>query len=257
METLSVVIITHNEEARLPACLESVAWADQVVVVDSQSTDATAAVAARATPHVHVRPWPGYASQKNFGMDQATGDWILILDADERVSPELREEIRALLAGGAGHPLYRIPFKNHLGDTWLAHGGLYPDYHPRLFRRGFARYGAREIHETLVFPGTPGRPRGGKLAGAIIHLTYPDLATYVDKVNRYTTLEAEAGTAGERPPRWWHLLVPIPRFFKLYVRKKGFLDGVPGLASAVLLAIYPFLVRAKRLERQKLRDKNQ
>jgi glycosyltransferase involved in cell wall biosynthesis len=246
VETLSVVVVTRNEEAKLRACLESVAWADQIVVVDSLSTDATVAIAREFTAHVHERPWPGYASQKNFGMDQATGDWILVLDADERVTPELRAEIQALLAGPAAHPLYRIPFRNHLGGTWLAHGGLYPDFHPRLFRRGAARYGGREIHEALEYSGSKGR-----LRGAIDHLTYADLAAYVDKVNRYTTLEAEALAAQGHRVRWWHLLRPLPRFFKLYVRKRGFLDGVPGLASAALLAIYPLLVQAKAAEREK------
>jgi glycosyltransferase involved in cell wall biosynthesis len=249
METLSVVIVTRNEEARLRACLESVAWADQIIVVDSLSEDGTVAVAAEFTPDVHRRPWPGYASQKNFGIDQATGDWILILDADERVSAELRGEIQGLLAGGAEHPVYRVPFKNHLAGRWLAHGGLYPDYHPRLFRRGAARYGEREIHETLQYAGGS-KPSRGRLRGAILHLTYADLANYLEKVNRYTSLEADALAAEGHRVRWWHLLKPIPRFFKLYVRKKGFLDGVPGLASAVLLAVYPLLVQAKVLERQ-------
>ena len=249
METLSVVVITHNEEARLRACLESVAWADQIIVVDSLSDDGTVAIARAFTAEVHRRPWPGYASQKNFGIDQATGDWILILDADERVSTDLREEIQDLLKGGAEHPVYRVPFKNHLGGRWLAHGGLYPDYHPRLFRRGAARYGEREIHETLRYAGGE-RPGRGRLRGAILHLTYADLANYLDKVNRYTSLEADALAAEGHRVRWWHLLKPVPRFFKLYVRKKGFLDGVPGLASAALLALYPLLVQAKVLERR-------
>lgn len=245
METLSIVIVTHNEAARIRRCLESVAWADEIVMVDSLSDDATVAIGSEFTSKIHVRPWPGYASQKNFGIDQATGEWILILDADERVSEALGAEIRALLAGAPAHPVYRVPFKNYLGATWLAHGGLHPDYHPRLFRRGAARYGEREIHETLEFTGSQ-----GKLLGPIEHLTYADLATYLNKVNRYTTLEAEDLAARGFRVRWWHLLKPVPRFFRLYVRKKGFLDGVPGLASAVLLAVYPLLVLAKVVERQ-------
>jgi len=239
------VVVTRNEAARIGRCLDSVAWADEIVVVDSESEDGTAALCRERGARVFVRPWPGYASQKNFGFDQAGGDWILLLDADERVSDELAGEIRAVLAGPAPHPVYRIPFKNYLGDTWLAHGGLYPDYHPRLFLRGRARYGAREIHEVLEYQG-----RAGKLRGAIEHLTYQDIATYLDKVNRYTTLEAEVLAARGFRVRWWHLLKPLPRFFKYYVRKRGFRDGFKGLASAVLLAFYPFFVHVKVLERQ-------
>jgi glycosyltransferase involved in cell wall biosynthesis len=245
METLSVVIITRNEAARIRACLESVAWAGEIVVVDSQSEDATAAICAEFTPRVYVRPWPGYASQKNFGIEQATGDWILILDADERVSPRLAAEIRTLLAGTPLHPVYRIPFRNYLGNTWLAHGGLYPDYHPRLFRRGHARYGEREIHEKLEFNGTL-----GSLEGPIEHLTYADLATYLHKVNHYTSLEAEWLARTGFRVRWWHFLKPIPRFFKYFIRKQGWRDGFRGLASAVLLALYPLLIYVKVLERQ-------
>jgi glycosyltransferase involved in cell wall biosynthesis len=243
--TLSVVVITHNEAGRIRRCLDSVAGlAAEVIVVDSQSEDGTAALAAECGARVVVRPWPGYASQKNFGIDQATGDWILILDADEAVSEPLGREIRALLDGAPPHPVYRIPFRNYLGTFWLAHGGLHPDYHPRLFRRGCARYGEREIHEVLEIQGSQ-----GKLQGAIEHLTYRDLAAYLDKVNRYTTLEAEVLAAKGFRVRWWHLLKPLPRFFKYYVRKRGYRDGFRGLASAVLLAFYPFFIHVKVLER--------
>jgi len=248
METLSIVIITGNEEARIRACLESVAWADEIVVVDSQSRDATVAICEEFPCRIHVRPWPGYASQKNFGIDQAAGDWVLILDADERVTPELAVELRALLAGQPQHPVYKIPRMNHLGDFWLAHGGLWPDLTPRLFRRGLARYGEREIHETLEYQG-----RAGKLRGPLLHLTYPDLAGYLDKVNHYTTLEAEVLVAKGFQVRWWHLLRPLPRFFKFYVRKAGYKDGFRGLASAVLLSIYHFLIYVKVLESQRAR----
>jgi glycosyltransferase involved in cell wall biosynthesis len=244
METLSVVVVTRNEAARIGRCLDSVAWADEVVVVDSESEDGTAALCRERGARVFVRPWPGYASQKNFGFDQATGDWILLLDADERVSEPLAAEIRGLLEGSAPRAVYLIPFKNYLGGFWLAHGGLYPDYHPRLFRRGQARYGAREIHEVLEHQGS-----AGKLQGAIEHLTYQDIATYLEKVNRYTTLEAEVLAAKGFRVRWWHLFKPLPRFFKYYVRKRGYQDGFRGLASAVLLAFYPFFIHVKVLER--------
>jgi len=247
METLSIVIVTRNEEARIRPCLESVAWADEIIVVDSLSEDGTTAICAEFTSRIHSRPWPGYASQKNFGIDQATADWILILDADERVSPALAEEIRTLLDGHAAHPIYQIPRKNHLGTQWLAHGGLYPDFTTRLFRRGQARYGEQEIHETLDFTGSR-----GKLKGTLVHLTYRDFASYLSKVNQYTTLEAEVKARKGFRVRWWHLLEPVPRFFKYYLRKAGYRDGFMGLASAVLLAFYPFFIYIKVLEQQRV-----
>ncbi|HEX4846234.1 MAG TPA: glycosyltransferase family 2 protein [Geothrix sp.] len=239
----SVVIVTKNEEANLAACLESVAWADERIVVDSFSTDGTVAIAQARTPHVFIRAWKGYADQKNFGIDQAAGEWVLILDADERVSPELAREIQALAEQPRKEKVFRIPFKNHLGGFWLAHGGLYPDYHPRLFRKGSARYGAREIHETLDYEGPAGR-----LKHPILHFTYADIATYLHKVNHYTSLEAEHLHLQGFVVRWWHFLSPLSRFFKFYVRKRGFQDGFHGFASALLLSIYPVLVSLKVLE---------
>ena len=248
-QTLSVVIITHNEEAKIRACLESVAWASEIIVVDSLSTDATVRICSEFTERIHIREWPGYASQKNFGIDQASGDWILILDADERVSADLRSEIQALLAAPSPHAAFRIPFKNYLGRHWLAHGGLYPDYHPRLFRKGAARYGRREIHESLQIDGTQGR-----LNGAIEHLTYEDIATYLQKVNHYTTLEARHLAREGFRVRKRHFLKPLGKFFKVYIRKKGFLDGRHGLTSALFLSLYPYLVYAKVLELQEPPD---
>lgn len=243
MSRLSVVVVTKNEEAMLRGCLESVAWADERIVVDCFSTDATLAIAREFTEKVFEREWPGYASQKNFGIDQATGDWILILDADERVSKDLALEIQAVISDPGGTQVFRIPFKNHIGVFWLGHGGLYPDYHPRLFRKGSARYGQREIHESLEFTGTPRR-----MKYPILHFTYADIETYLRKVNQYTSLEAAHLRSSGFRVRWWHFLKPFPRFFKFYLRKKGYKDGFLGLTSAVLLALYPFLVYAKSLE---------
>jgi len=246
MGTLSVVIITKNEEKKIRGCLESITWVDEIIVVDSFSSDATVRICSEFTEKIHVRAWPGYASQKNFGIEQATGDWILVLDADERVSEPLREELRALLASTQLHMAYQIPFKNYLGKHWLAHGGLYPDYHPRLFRRNAARYGHREIHESLEISGSVGR-----LQGEIQHQTYEDIASYLHKVNYYTTLEAEHLDHEGFQVHWWHFFKPIARFVKFYFRKKGYKDGIFGLTSAVLLSLYTFLIYAKVQERRK------
>ena len=167
MTRLSVCLITANEEERLRPCLESVAWADEVVVVDAESTDKTALVAREFTDHVHVRPWPGFAAQKNFGLDQATGDWILSVDADERVTPELRARIEAVLRADGPADGYSVPRKNIFWGRWVRHGRLYPDWQLRLFRRGRGRFADREVHESVRVEG-----RVARLDAPLLHVSY-------------------------------------------------------------------------------------
>lgn len=243
MQKLSVVTVTKNEEAKIGMCLESVKWAAEIIIIDSYSTDATVDICSKYTSKVIHREWPGYASQKNFGIDKASGDWILILDADEQVSDELREEIQALLQENSAADGYHIPFKNYLGKRWLKHGGLYPDLHLRLFKKGKARYGNKEIHETLEFDGA-----AGVLSGAIIHYTYDDFADYLNKVNRYTTLEANFLSQQGYKVKWLDLIKPIGKFFQLYIFKFGYKDGLSGLVNAVFLAVYMFIKYVKVLE---------
>ncbi|PYN16095.1 MAG: hypothetical protein DME05_09485 [Candidatus Rokuibacteriota bacterium] len=151
---LSVVVVTLNEEERLRACLESAAWADELIVVDALSPDKTAQIAREFTDRVIVRPWPGFAAQKNFAIGEASGDWILSLDADEMVSPELRGEIARVLAEGGPHDGYRTPRRNIFWGKWVRHGGLWPDWQLRLFRRGRGRFVERG-------GGGQRRPAGG------------------------------------------------------------------------------------------------
>ena len=143
---LSVVVVTRDEEDRIRACLESVAWADELVVVDAESTDKTASIARELTDHVIARPWPGFAAQKNFGLEQARGAWILSLDADETVSPALREDIERVVRDDGPCDGYAVPRRNIVWGRWVRHGGLYPDWQLRLFRRGRGRFGARAVH---------------------------------------------------------------------------------------------------------------
>lgn len=231
MLPISVVVITHAEAEMIGACLASAGFADELVVVDDHSADATAAIAARHGAVVLPRAMDGFATQKNFGIGSARNDWVLILDADERVSPELAAELRAL----PDHPsfaAFSIPFRNHLGRRWLRHGGLYPDRHVRLLDRRRARYGPREVHEMLDVDGPV-----GELRGDIVHLTYADLGEYRRKVRHYAALEA-AWTAA--PPGRLHA---TRVFLDRYVRRQGFRDGLAGLASAALLAYYQVLLR--------------
>lgn len=230
MAAISVVVITRDEGDTLAGCLRSASFADELVVVDDRSSDDTLAIARAHGATVHERALDGFATQKNFGIDRARNDWVLVLDADERVTPELARELESLDLGGA-HAAYSIAFRNHVGDRWLRHGGLYPDRHVRLFDRRRARYGEREVHEELEVDGTV-----GELAGDIVHLTYADLREYLAKVRRYAELEARWTP---RPSRTHALKVFADRL----VRMRGFRDGPAGLASAALLAYYQVLLR--------------
>ncbi|MET0488129.1 MAG: glycosyltransferase family 2 protein [Candidatus Rokuibacteriota bacterium] len=244
--SLSVVVVTLNEEERIRACLESVAWADEVIVVDAESHDKTAAIARELTDHVFVRPWPGFAAQKNFGIDQAHGEWILSLDADEVVSGALREEIEVELAGGGRHDGYSVPRRNVFWDRWVRHGGLYPDWQLRLFRRGRGRFVALAVHESVVVDGSVGR-----LRGHLEHRSYRDVADFLERTDRYTTLAADDWLAGGRETRPFADLVvrPLGRFLGMYVWRGGFLDGWRGFLLAVLYGYYVFMRSAKIWER--------
>ena len=245
---LSVVVVTQNEEERIRVCLEAVAWADELIVVDAESSDKTATIARELTDHVLVRPWPGFAAQKNFGLEQAHGDWILSLDADEVVSAPLREEIAAILAGGGRHAGYTIPRRNVFWGRWVRHGGLYPDWQLRLFQRGRGRFVKRTVHESVTVDGSVGR-----LAGHLEHRSYRDVADFLERADRYSTLAAgEWLAAGRRSRPLIDLAVrPIGRFLGMYVARAGFLDGWRGFLLAVLYGYYVLMRSVKVWERTK------
>jgi glycosyltransferase involved in cell wall biosynthesis len=239
------VVITLDEEARLRACLDSVAWADEIVVVDAESTDKTVQIARDFTDRVVVRPWPGFAAQKNFALDQASGDWLLSIDADEEVSAELKTEILDLLAGAPAADGYRIPRRNVMWGRWIRHGGLYPDWQLRLFRRGRGRFEERSVHESVTVEG-----RVDRLRGHLVHQSYRDVADFVTRSDRYTTLAAEeAVRRGARVGTADLLVRPLARFVSMYVLQRGFLDGRRGLLLAGLYAYYVFVRSAKIWER--------
>jgi glycosyltransferase involved in cell wall biosynthesis len=229
-KSLSVVLITLNEAANLPRTLSSVRGMGEIIVVDSGSTDATVDISRSFGARVFSEPWRGFAAQKNSAIAHATGDWILSLDADEEVSPELAREIEALLAGEPAFGAYRIPRLNHFLGRPLRHGGYWPDPKMRLFRRGAARFEERPVHETMQSDGP-----SGQLHGHLIHQCYPTLADYIEHMNRYSTIAAQAlvdsGRAG-RSSTWlvWNaFLNPAATFLYNYVFRLGFLDGREGL----------------------------
>ena len=159
-KTCSAVVITWNEEERLRACLASLAWVDEIVVVDAESHDKTVEVAREFTDRILVQPWLGFAAQKNFAVDQARGEWILSVDADEEVSLELRGEVEAILAVPVTAAGYAVPRRNIFWDRWIRHGGLYPDWQTRLFQRGQGRFVQRAVHESVEIAGPLARLRG-------------------------------------------------------------------------------------------------
>ena len=230
-QTLSVAMITKNEEANLSRTLSSVRWADEIAIVDCGSADRTASIAESLGAKVFVnQPFPGHGEQKNVAIDHCTSDWVLLLDADEVVSPELAEEIRKVLAGPASHDAYWIPRLNLFLGRWMRHGGFYPDHKLRLFRRGSARLSEGVgPHSTPQFAGKP-----GVLRGDMLHYAYPALAPYIEHMNRYST-EMGKLAAPKKPSRsifafvWNVVLNPAATFTWNYFFRLGFLDGREGL----------------------------
>lgn len=252
--TLSVAIITHNEEANLPRTLASVRWADQVVVVDAQSTDETVAIAQTSGAQVFSEDWKGFAAQKNSAIDKCTCDWILSIDADEEVSPGLAEEIRTLLTSTPRADAYWMPRRNFFLGRALRHGGFYPDRKLRLFRRGSAQFAERAVHETLVCSG-----RTGNLRCDLLHHAYPTLTSYIEHMNRYSTLGGEILHAEGRCSRssaafvWNTMMAPYIAFLYNYLFRLGFLDGREGLLLHLYHAAYTSWKYAKAWEEGRAR----
>jgi glycosyltransferase involved in cell wall biosynthesis len=241
---LTVTVITHNETSNIAAALESVSWADEIVVVDSHSTDETVSIARRLATRVEVRDWPGYSAQKNFAADLASHDWILSLDADERVTPALATEIRQLLAATPGHNGYRIPRVAWYLGRWIRSTDWYPDYQLRLYKRSAGRWNERRVHESVTIDGAP-----GELRNELEHYPYRDISHHLQTIDRYTTLSAQDGVAaGRRVSAWQTLFYPRFAFLRNYVLKGGFRDGSAGLIVSLLNSYYVFLKLAKLWE---------
>ncbi len=247
MPKLSVTVITRNEAADISEALASAAFADEIVVVDSHSTDDTGAIARRYTDRVVVRDWPGYISQKNYAASIASHDWILSLDADERVTPALADEIRARLGGEPGDAAYRIPRVTwHLG-RWIRTTDWYPDHQLRLYDRRSAQWTGRYVHE-----GVSVRGQVGRLRGELQHYAYRDIADHLETINRYTTLAAKQMHEDGRRAGLLQLAGHPPlAFLRNYLARGGVRDGVPGFIISSMNAYYVFLKFAKLRELQR------
>ena len=238
-KTLSVVLITLNEAANLPRTLQSVQWAQEIIVVDSGSTDATLSIAETFGARVFSEPWKGFAAQKNFAISKANCDWVLSLDGDEELSPELIREIQTLLAHDPTCTAYRIPRLNEFLGRPLRYGGYWPDPKLRLFRHGSAWFGDRPVHETMETTGSV-----GTLRNPLLHHCYPTLEDYIGHMNHYSTVAAQMLVDEGHAPRrftamlWNALLNPLATFFYNYIFRLGFLDGREGLMQHLNHSVY-------------------
>jgi glycosyltransferase involved in cell wall biosynthesis len=248
---LSVVIIAKDAASQIGECIDSVKFADEVLVVDSGSNDATRAIADVAGCRVIEKEWLGFGRQKQFAVGEAKHDWVLCLDIDERVSSALEASIRAVFepptASTTSRHAYRMPRRNRFLGRWLTHGEGYPDWSLRLFNRNHASWSNDEVHETVITT-----VEVGQLKGDLMHDSAEDVTMYLAKQNRYSSLHAQALYGqGVRAGYFKLFLSPMARFIKFYFLRQGFLDGGPGFAHVAIGCFAAFAKYAKLIELSK------
>tara|TARA_Y100000590_G_scaffold77643_1_gene86087 strand:- start:647 stop:1384 length:738 start_codon:yes stop_codon:yes gene_type:complete len=241
MKNLSVTIITKNEEKNIGRCLESLKWADETVVVDTESSDRTVEICQQYTGRIFNESWHGYGKQKNICAGHAKNRWVLNVDADEVVTPELAEEILSILKNGPKYPVYHLPRKNYFGDRWVRFGGWYPDRILRLYDKEKVAFSEVQVHEKL----TPDE-NVGSLKNPLIHYSYCNREDYVQRQERYSILYAQEKIANGFHPNWSHLYLRPPlTFLKKFVLKMGFMEGSLGFFLAKGSAVYTYQKYAK------------
>lgn len=251
---LSVIVITRDNESTIRRCLESVAWADEIVVVDSGSADRTLEICREFTGKVHQpADWPGHGPQKNRALDLATGDWVFSLDSDEWITPEVRAEIEAAMAAPGNRVAFMLPRRSSFCGRFMRHSGWWPDYVRRLFRRGAARFSDDRGHDRLIVNGAVGR-----LASPIHHETIVSLDQLIDKMNAYSAMTARnLHERGRGASILTALLHGGWAFFRTYFLRAGFLDGREGLMLAIANAensYYRYAKLALLADREKRRE---
>lgn len=243
MTPLSLVVIAKNEAHNLPRCLDSVPFASEKLVVENDSTDATVAVAERHGARVVKEKWHGFYAQKKLATELAKNDWVLSLDADEALSPELAAEIERILNSGPSAPAYALSRRSYHLGRWIKHGGWYPDRQVRLFNRKQAQWQGGELHESVV------APKVARLNGDLLHWVFKDLGHQVDTNNRYSKLGAEQLQKTGKKFSLFKLLIKPPfKFLETYLWKSGWRDGLPGFIISVGAAYSMFLKYAKLWE---------
>jgi glycosyltransferase involved in cell wall biosynthesis len=243
--TISAFIVCMNEETQIRRCLESVKWCDEIVVIDSGSTDKTLEICKEYDCKIYQRDWPGYVLQKTFGLEKCSSEWVLNLDADEEVSKELQEEIQKVLGKDAktvnGYLISRIVF---FLNIWWRKGGWYPEYRLRLCRKAYTKWGGLDPHEKATVSG-----KTVKLKGELYHYTYTDITDQTKTLNSYSFQSAKSlHSVGKHFSLLKLIFNPFLRFLKSYIFKKGFLEGIPGFIVAYQDAYYVFLKYAKMWE---------
>ncbi|NOX19673.1 MAG: glycosyltransferase family 2 protein [Nitrospirae bacterium] len=237
---LSAIVITKNEEKNIKRCLSGLLWCDEIIVVDSGSTDNTLEIAKGFTDRIYVENWKGYGPQKQSALEKARGEWVFSIDADEVVTEALSEEIKKTVSDTTRAGFY-IPRKNFYKDKWLRHGGQYPDYVLRLFRRGSGRFSPSMVHEKVIIDGPCGR-----LKEPLLHYTFQDLSSLIDKINKYSSLSAkELFQAGRRCGALSPFMHFLSFFIRDYILRLGFLDGIEGFNVAFVKALGIYLKYAK------------
>lgn len=241
---ISVAIVTLNEERNIRACLESVKWAEEIVVCDSGSSDRTLAIAGEYGARTFQDPWRGFAAHKNLALERTQHPWVLSLDADERVTGPLRREIEEVLVDPAARDGYLVPRRSYFLGHWIRGCGWYPDESIRLFRRGSGRFAERAVHETVVVEG-----RLGRLTSPLEHFTYDSISAFLQRMDQYSTLAAEELQRAGRPGRLSDLVVrPAWTFLRMLVLQGGWREGWRGVVLSGLYASYTFSKYAKRWE---------
>ncbi len=244
---VSAVVVCFNEEENIERCLKSLEWADEIVVVDSFSTDNTISICKRYTDRIYQRKWPGINKQKEFAVSLTRNEWVFVLDADEEVSRELRDEIRERLEADNGrYDGYMAKRHTYYLGRWINHGGWYPDYKLRLFKKSRGRFVGEDPHDKIEVLGEV-----GKLKGEIYHYTYKDISHHIRTINSFSDVVSDVLLKKrEKFILTKMLLKPPIKFLETYIYKLGFLDGIPGLIISVLSSYYVFLKYAKLWEKK-------
>jgi glycosyltransferase involved in cell wall biosynthesis len=242
---ISACIITYNEEKNIDACLESISWVNEIIVVDSMSTDGTVERCRRYTDRVYQKEWQGHVKQKNYALQFARNEWVLCLDADERVSPELRQEIETCLSRECNATDgFFFPRHSYYLGRWINHGGWYPDYKLRLFKKAKGRWGGRDPHDRVVLDGV-----SEYMKSDLLHYVYRNLSHQLQTVDSFSSITASIMAAeGARFSLFRLAIHPLFKFFGTYVIKRGFMDGLPGFIISVASSFYVFLRYAKLWE---------
>ncbi len=243
---ITVVIITKNEEKNIERCLKSVQWANEIIVVDAESTDKTVEIAKSLNATVIVKQWAGFAKQKEFAMQQTKNDWVFFPDADEVTTEELKIEILQTIQMNNSLNGYEVPMKSFFLGKWIRYCGWYPGFHLRLFKKSKARMNHRPVHEGFLIEGNIGR-----LKADLDHYTYNSLHHYIEKMNTYSSLDVMNKIGTGRIIRWYHFILnPLSVFLRMYVSLHGYKDGFHGFLLAYFSALHSLTIYAKSWEYQ-------